>query len=103
MFACYVITDDARDDLLGIEDFVLSYADEAFVDKLEDEFFETFEHLLREALMHPVYRFDPDIALTHEYRSVNVYNYKVFYYLRDDCVVIYRVMHLASDFTRPAW
>ena len=39
----------------------------------------------------------------HAYRSINVYNYKVFYYIDDKQVVIYRTRHLLSDFSRMSW
>lgn len=103
MAETYVITSDARQDLLDIERYVLSYASEEFVNQVEADFFNAFERLPREALMHPVYPFDRQQALAHEYRSVNVYNYKVFYWLRGSRVVISRILHLSSDFTRPRW
>ncbi|MDI9590361.1 MAG: type II toxin-antitoxin system RelE/ParE family toxin [Acidobacteriota bacterium] len=99
----YVITDDAYTDLEDMEDYVRSYADDAFVESLEDEFFEAFDKLTREALQHPVYQFEPPVRLLREYRSVNVYHYKIFYYLRGEDVVIYRICHLVSDFTRRGW
>ena len=39
----------------------------------------------------------------HTYRSIGVYNYKVFYYIDDKQVVIYRIRHLLSDFSRMSW
>lgn len=99
----YVLTEDALRDLAGIEDYVLDYADEGFVESLEDEFFDLFERLPSESLRYPVYQFDSSVEPLHEYRSANVYRYKVFFYLHDDAAVIYRIRHLASDFTRLPW
>lgn len=99
----YVLAEDALRDLENIEDYVSCYADESFVEKLEDEFFELFERLLVEGHRYPIYQFDSSLELLHEYRSANVYHYKVFFYLRDDAAVIYRIRHIASDFTRIAW
>lgn len=101
----YLLTDDAVRDLGDIEDYVATYADESFVEELEDRFFGAFERLLSESLTHPVYDLDGVEHMLHEYRSVNIYHYKAFYYLRDDgdTVVIYRIRHLASDFTRIRW
>lgn len=39
----------------------------------------------------------------HTYRSINVYNYKVFYYVDGKQVIIYRIRHLLSDFSRVGW
>lgn len=99
----YLLTDDAVRDLGELEDYVLTYQDKAFVDRLEDEFFSAFERLLGEAEQHPVYQFEPPTPTLHEYRSTNVYNFKVFYYLNGKRVVIYRIRHLLSDFSRGAW
>ena len=37
-----------------------------------------------------------------EYRSANTYNYKVFYRVVEpsDTVIVYRILHVRSDFTR---
>ena len=99
----YVLTDDAVRDLAAIEDCILSYSNDSYVEAVEDSFFEAFELLKKTAFQHPVYIFEALTPSLHEYRSVNVYHYKVFYYIRDDAVVIYRICHLASDFTRFAW
>lgn len=99
----YLLTDDAVRDLGELEDYVLTYRDHAFVNRLEDEFFSTFERLLDEAEQHPVYQFDPPAPTLHEYRSVNVYNFKVFYYMEGERLIIYRIRHLLSDFSRSIW
>lgn len=88
----YLLTDAAVKDLGKLEDYVLTYQDEAFV-----------ERLFQEAEQHPIYHFEPPLPVLHEYRSVNVYNFKVFYYVDDEHVVIYRIRHLLSDFSREAW
>lgn len=99
----YVLTEDALRDLAGIEDYVSGYADEGFVERLEDEFFDLFDRLRAEGLRYPIYQFDSSVEPLHEYRSANIYRYKVFFYLRDDAAVIYRIRRLASDFTRLPW
>ena len=52
---------------------------------------------------HSVYQFEPPVPTLHTYRSINVYNYKVFYYVDDKQVVIYRIRQLLSDFSRMSW
>lgn len=99
----YVLTDDAVRDLMALEDYMFTYSDESHVESVENAFFEVFELLRESAFRHPIYRFESSLSLLHEYRSVNVYHYKVFYWIRGDTVVIYRIRHLASDFTRMTW
>ena len=99
----YLLTDDAVRDLGKLENYVLTYQDEVFVEHLEDEFFSAFERLLQEAEQHPVYQFEPPLPTLHEYRSVNVYNFKVFYYIDGERVIVYRIRHLLSDFSHGAW
>lgn len=96
----YFLTEDALRDLANIEVYVLSYADEGFIENLEDEFFDLFERLPSEGLGYPIYPLNPPLEPLHQYRSANVYHYKVFFYVRDGDPVVYRVRHLASDFTR---
>lgn len=98
----YLLTDDAVRDLGKLENYVLTYQDEVFVEHLEDEFFSAFERLLQEAEQHPVYQFEPPLPTLYEYRSVNVYNFKVFYYIDGERVIIYRIRHLLSDFSHGA-
>lgn len=52
-------------------------------------------------LWHPVYPFPDGMQPRHEYRSVNVDTYKVFYRVDEEreLVLIYRIRHAASDFT----
>ena len=59
--------------------------------------------LIAENNQHPVYQFEPPLPTLHEYRSVNVYNFKVFYYIDGERVIIYRIRHLLSDFSHGAW
>lgn len=106
MASGYVLTSDAVRDLEEIEDYVEGYAGVDFAARLEEQFFGLFELLAREPLRHPVYQLvDGEGAPLHEYRSANLYHYKVFYYVReaDGTVVVYRVRHLVSDFTRLGW
>lgn len=101
----YLLTEDAVRDLAELEDFAASYAGDESVERLEGDFFDLFEHLVYEAHGHPLWEPEEEADLLHEYRSVNLYHYKVFYYMRDedDTVIIYRMRHLASDFTRVSW
>ncbi|MCH3947856.1 MAG: type II toxin-antitoxin system RelE/ParE family toxin [Olsenella sp.] len=98
----YLLTNDAVKDLGELEDYVRTYQDEAFVERLEDEFFSAFERLLQEAEQHAVYQFEPPKPVLHEYRSVNVYNFKVFHCVDGERVISYRIRHLLSDFSRGA-
>jgi len=99
----FFLTEDAVDDLVELEAYVLTYQDISFVEVLEDRFFETFHGLLAQADHHPVYQFEPPVLTLHTYRSINVYNYKVLYYVDDRQVVIYRIRHLLLDFSRMSW
>ena len=51
---------------------------------------------------HPVYQFPDGYIPAHEYRSANHGRYKVFYRTDEKrkTMLIYRVSHVASDFTR---
>ena len=99
----FFLTDDAVDDLVELEAYVLTYQDISFVEVLEDRFFETFHGLLAQVDHHSVYQFEPPMPTLHTYRSISVYNYKVFYHVDDRQVVIYRIRHLLSDFLRMSW
>ena len=99
----FFLTDDAVDDLVELEAYVLTYQNISLVEVLEDRFFETFHGLLAQVDQHPVYQFEPPVSTLHTYRSINVYNYKVFYYIDDKQVVIYRIRQLLSDFSRMSW
>ena len=99
----FFLTEDAVGDLVELEAYVLTYQDISFVEVLEDRFFEAFHGLLAQADHHPVYQFESPVPTLHTYRSINVYNYKVFYYVDDKQVVIYRIRHLLSDFSRMSW
>ena len=98
----YRITSEADEDLLQIEDYVLaSSQDPDHVDKLDCAFVAAFKELCRYPLRHPVYQFPDGMQPRHEYRSVNVDTYKVFYRVDEEreLVLIYRIHHAASDFT----
>ena len=97
------LTDDAVDDLVELEAYVLAYQNISFVEVLEDRFLEAFHGLLAQVDHHSVYQFEPPMPTLHTYRSISVYNYKVFYYVDDKQVVIYRIRHLLSDFSRMSW
>ena len=96
----YRLTMLAEEDLIEIEAYVGTYADLDFVDALDDQFFDAFQRLCENPFLHAVYESKPPIPTLHEYRSVNVYRYKVFYWVDNDVVEIYRICHLVSDFTR---
>ena len=99
----FFLTEDAVDDLVELEAYVLIYQDISFVEVLADRFFKAFPGLLAQADHHPVYQFESPMPTLHTYRSINVYNYKVFYHVDDRQVVIYRIRHLLSDFLRMSW
>ena len=101
MFA-YAITADAAHDLEDIENYIASYAEPSFVDMVSDAFETAFDALCENPYVHAIYQFEPPVPTLHEYRSVNVYNYKVFYWIDETngLVVIYRIRHFVSDFSR---
>lgn len=98
----FQVTEDAERDLEEIEAYVATYREADFVDALSDEFDEAFRKLCENPFAHPVYQFEEGFTPTHEYRSVNVYNFKVFYRVDElaRCILIYRIRHQVSDFTR---
>lgn len=96
----YRVTEDAEQDLLRIEEYVSTYADADFVDKLDDMFLAAFDALCDNPFVHPEYQLSPPMRTLRAYRSVNVYRYKVFYWVDGNAVEIYRILHLVSDFTR---
>lgn len=96
----YRLTALAEEDLIEIEAYVGTYAELDFVDDLDDQFFDAFQRLCETPFLHALYEFKHPLATLHEYRSVNVYRYKVFYWVDGDVVEIYRICHDVSDFTR---
>ncbi len=98
----YTVTMDAAWDLDDIDAYVLSYSDIDFVEALEQEFESAFDALATNPYAHPEYQFEPALRTLHRYRSVNVYNYKVFYYVDEarNLVVVSRICHKLADFTR---
>lgn len=98
----YEVTADAQCDLVEIEAYVGSYADNDTVDAVSDAFESAFERLCENPFLHAIYQFPDGYAPMRTYRSVNVYNYKVFYRVDEarGVILIYRICHLASDFTR---
>ena len=98
----YIVTSEADEDMLEIEDYVLtSSQDPDRVDELDRAFVATFKKLCQYPLWHPVYQFPEGMQPSHEYRSVNVDSYKVFYRVDEEreLVLVYRIRHAASDFT----
>ena len=98
----YQVSTDAIDDLAEIDDYVLTYADADFADTLAEHFVSTFETICKYPHRFPVHHFDESLRLLHEYLSVNVYHYKVFFWLDEDrrLVNIYRMLHERADFSR---
>lgn len=99
------ITEDAADDLDGIWDYVYSYSGSVEqADALIDGFEELFNAMCRNPYARPVYQFPLGYVPAHEYRSANHGRYKAFYRIDEshEIVLIYRVRHIASDFTRVA-
>lgn len=99
------ITEDAAYDLEDIWDYVYSYSgDEKRADALLDALEKLFDAICRNPYSHAVYQFPEGYQPAHEYRSTNHGRYKVFYRTEEGrkTVLIYRVRHVASDFTRVA-
>lgn len=110
----FVVTEDAYRDIERAEDYIASHSGEDAVIAFEDELFCKFDEVAETPLRWPVYQFGDGIELVHEYRSANVRRYKIFYYVRGGdvqsggdaqagVVVVARVLHVASDFTRRNW
>lgn len=97
------ITEDAANDLEDIWGYVYSYSgDEEHADVLLDNLEELFDAICRNPYAHAIYQFPEGYRPAHEYRSANHGRYKVFYRTDEKrkAVLIYRVRHMASDFTR---
>lgn len=97
------ITSDAVADLDRIEEYAYSYsADRGYAEDLVDAIEASFDQLCQNLLLHAVYQFPQGWEPAHEYRSVNVRRYKVFYRVNEarQTVLIYRICHIVSDFTR---
>lgn len=97
-----VFSDAAVEDLESIERYILSYRDEAFLERFEAELVALAGSIADRPWSRPVYQFPPGSEPLMEYRSANVYNYKVFYRVDEpsDRVIVYRILHSRSDFTR---
>ena len=98
----YAVTADASRDLEEIENYIGSYAEPDYVDLISDAFEAAFGALCENPYARAVYQFERPVLTLHECRSVNVYNYKVFYRTDEahNLIVIYRIRHMVSDFTR---
>ncbi len=98
----YVVSSLALDDLDGVYRYIFSYGGPDLVADVARRFREAFRSLASNPYAHPVYLFEPPVHTRHEYRSINVYNYKAFYWLdeRRGLVVVSRVCHKSADFTR---
>lgn len=99
------ITEDAAGDLDDIWDYVYSYSGSAeHADALLDGLEGQFDAVCRNPYAHPVYQFPQGYVPAHEYRSANYGRYKAFFRIDEprEVVLIYRVRHIASDFTRVA-
>lgn len=96
------ITADAVQDLYEIRRYVISYAGTQRAEALLDEFESAFAELCEHPLFHAVYQFPEDYEPEHDYRSMTLYRYKIFYRVDEklEKVLIYRIRHVASDFTR---
>lgn len=97
------ITEDAADDLEDVWAYVYSYSgDEELADALLDNLERLFDSICCNPYAHAVYQFPEGYVPVHEYRSANYGRYKAFYRIdaQREVVLVYRVRHLASDFTR---
>lgn len=99
------ITEDAANDLEDIWDYVYSYSgDGEHADTLLDNLEKLFDEICCNPYAHAIYQFPEGYRPVHEYRSAKHGRYKVFYRTDEEhrVVLIYRVRHMASDFTRIA-
>lgn len=97
------LTDDAAYDLEGIWDYVRSYSgDEGRAETLLDGLEKLFDTICRNPCAHAIYQFPEGYQPAHEYRSANHGRYKAFYRTDEKrkTMLIYRVRHVVSDFTR---
>lgn len=97
-----VFSDAAVEDLESIERYILSYRNEPFLERFEEGLAALVRSIAERPWSRPVYQFPPGAEPTMEYRSANTYNYKVFYRVVEpsDTVIVYRILHVRSDFTR---
>lgn len=97
-----VFSDAAVEDLESIERYILSYRDEPFLDRFEGELAALVRSIAEHPWSRPIYQFPPGAEPQMEYRSANVYNFKLFYRVDEssDRVIVYRILHSRSDFTR---
>lgn len=97
------ITEDAACDVEEIGRYVYSYSgSHARADAVIDGIVALFDRICVAPLLHAVYQFPEGLEPAHEYRSANAGRYKVFYRVDEtrETVLIYRVRHVVSDFTR---
>lgn len=96
----YDVSTDALRGLASIADYEAAFKEPAAVNQLVRTFVNAFHTLCENPFSHQVYEFQPPLATLHEYRTVNVEKYKVFYWVEHKRVHIFRIRHLKSDFTR---
>ena len=102
---CWEITEDAANDLEDIWDYVYSYSgDEEHAGALLANLEKLFDAICSNPYAHAVYQFPEGYRPMHEYRCASHGRYKAFYRTDEGrkTVLIYRVRHVASDFTRVA-
>ena len=99
------LTELADADLAGIEDWVEETRGADTADRVSDEIDARIREIAGHPLRFPVYQFDGDFGLMHEYRSANAGRFKVFYWVNESegFVEIWRIRHVSSDFTRVGW
>lgn len=100
------ITEDAACDLENIWDYVYSCSgDEDRADAVLDGLEALFNAICRNPYAHAIYQFPDGYPPAHEYRSASYGRYKAFYRTDEHrkIVLVYRVRHVASDFTRVAF
>lgn len=99
-FYRYAVSSDAISDLDSIEEYVAQFREPFQVNDLMIRFEEKFSALTEDPLQYPVYRFEPPMDTLHDYRTVNLDLFKIFFWVDGDIVRIYRIRHLQSDFTK---
>ena len=77
------LTELADADLAGIEDWVEETRGADTADRVSDEIDARIREIAGHPLRFPVYQFDGDFGLMHEYRSANAGRFKVFYWVNE--------------------
>lgn len=78
------LTEPADEGLVGIEDWVAEARGADAADAVSDEIDARIREVAEHPLRFPVYQFEGDRGLMHEYRSANAGRFKIFYWVNED-------------------